>query len=90
MFLLDDLVLAPAKFVLWVTRQVHDAAKEELNGERQRLTAELGHLHAMLESGRLGEDEFDARERILLDRLDALDQQLADAAGSGNGGRAAR
>ncbi len=90
MFLLDDLVVAPAKFVLWIVRQVHEAAKEELSGERQRLTAELGQLHAMLESGRLGEDEFDVRERTLLDRLDALDEQLADTAESGDGGRIVR
>jgi hypothetical protein len=77
MFLLDDLVLAPGKFVLWIVRQVREAAKEELGGEKQRLTGELGQLHAMLESGRLSEEEFDVRERILLDRLDALEEQLA-------------
>ncbi len=90
MFLLDDLAVGPAKFVLWIVRQVHEAAKEELSGERQRLTAELGQLHAMLESGRLSEDEFDVRERIVLDRLDAIEEQLAGAAESGDGRPAAR
>jgi len=78
MFLLDDLVLAPGKFVLWIVRQVHEAAKEEMSGEKQRLTAELSRLHGMLESGRLSEEEFDLREGELLDRLDALEEQLAD------------
>lgn len=90
MFLIDDLVVAPAKFVLWIMRQVHEAAKEELGGERQRLTAELGQLHGMLESGRLTEEEFDVRERILLDRLDAIEEQLADGAESGDGRSVAR
>jgi hypothetical protein len=85
MFLIDDLALAPAKFVLWVVRQVEEAARQELGGEKQRLTAELSQLHAMLESGRLSEDEFDARERIILDRLDALEEQLAGG-GEGAGG----
>ncbi len=89
MFLIDDLVVAPAKFVLWIVRQVHEAAKEELSGERQRLTAELSQLHAMLESGRLTEDEFDLRERTLLDRLDAIEEQLGDTAEIGDGGRVA-
>jgi hypothetical protein len=79
MFLVDDIALAPAKFVLWIVRQVHEAAKEELNGERQRLTAQLGQLHGLLESGRVSEEEFDRRERVLLDRLDALEEQLEHA-----------
>jgi hypothetical protein len=90
MFLVDDLVLSPAKFVLWIFRQVHDAAKEELSGERQRITAELSQLHAMLEGGRLSEDEFDALERVLLDRLDALEEQAAGGEESGNGRSVAR
>jgi hypothetical protein len=82
MFLVDDLVLGPGKFVLWILRQVHEAAKEELAGETQRLTAELSQLHAMLESGRLTEEEFDVRERIILDRLEAVEDQRA---GTGEG-----
>ncbi len=77
MLLVDDLVLAPGKFVLWIIRQVHEAAREELSGERQRVTAELGRLHGLLESGRISEAQFDLRERELLDRLDALEEQLA-------------
>jgi hypothetical protein len=90
MFIIDDLMLSPAKFVLWIVRQVHDAAKEELSGERQRLTAELGQLHAMLEGGRLSEDEFDALERVVLDRLDALEEQTAGNVESGNARSVAR
>jgi len=89
MFLVDDLMLSPAKFVLWIFRQVHDAAKEELAGEKQRLTAELSQLHAMLESGRLSEDEFDTREGVLLDRLDALEDRAAQGEKS-NGRSVAR
>jgi len=89
MFLIDDLMLSPAKFVLWVFRQVQEAAQEELSGERQRLTAELGQLHAMLESGRLSEDEFDTLEGVLLDRLDALEDQAAQGEKS-NGRSVAR
>lgn len=77
MFLLDDLVLGPAKFVLWIFRQVHDAAKEELGNEKQHLTAELSRLHGLLEGGKISEEEFDRREQTLLDRLDALEEQIA-------------
>ncbi len=90
MFLIDDLMLSPGKFVLWIFRQVHDAAQEELSGERQRITAELGQLHAMLESGRLSEDEFDALEQVLLNRLDALEEQSVGGVESSNGRSVAR
>jgi hypothetical protein len=86
MFLLDDLALAPAKFVLWIVRQVQEAASEELSGEKQRLTAELGMLHSMLEGGRISEDEFDEQEKILLDRLDSIEEQLEGGEERINGG----
>jgi hypothetical protein len=76
MFLIDDLVTGPAKFVLWIFRQVQEAAKEDLGNEKQRITAELSHLHGQLENGRLSEEEFDEREQVLLDRLDAVEEQL--------------
>jgi len=72
MLLIDDLILAPGKFVFWILRQVHEAAEKEMDQEAERLTAELGELHRRLESGALGEREFDAREREILDRLDEL------------------
>ncbi len=72
MLLIDDLILAPGKFVFWILRQVHEAAEKEMDQEAERLTAELGELHRRLESGALDEREFDARERHILDRLDEL------------------
>ena len=72
MFLVDGLLLAPFTGLLWVFRKVHEAAQEELAGEADALTAELSRLYTMLETGRIGEDEFTAQERTLLDRLDAI------------------
>jgi len=77
MFLIDDLVVGPAKFVLWIFRQVHEAAKEDMGNEKQRIIAELSRLHGLLESGNLSEVEFDKREQALLDRLDAVEEQMA-------------
>ena len=72
MLLIDDLILAPGKFVFWILRQVHEAAEKEMDQEAERLTAELGELHRLLESGAVDEREFDAREHEILDRLDEL------------------
>jgi hypothetical protein len=72
MLLIDDLLLAPGKFVFWILRQVHEAAEKELDQEDERLTAELSELHRRLEAGAINEREFDDRERQIIDRLDEL------------------
>jgi hypothetical protein len=81
MLLIDDLILAPGKFVLWILRQVHEAAEKELDHEGERLTAELSELHRRLEAGAIDEQEFDLRERQILDRLDELKARGEDLEG---------
>jgi hypothetical protein len=75
MFLVDDLLMAPAKGLLWVFKEIHDAAQQELAGEGEAVTAALSELYQKLESGQLTEAEFDSREKVLLDRLDRLQAQ---------------
>lgn len=72
MFLLDDILLSPLHGVLWVAREVDKAAQEELANESGTIKADLSELYLMLETGRITEEEFDAREKMLLDRLDAI------------------
>ncbi len=81
MLLLDDLLAAPFKFVLWVMEQVHDAAEQEMRAEAERIPLELAELYRMLEAGQISESEFDRRERALLDRLDQLEREKAADAG---------
>ena len=38
---------------------------------RQAILADLAELHQLLESARIGEEDFDRRETMLLDRLEA-------------------
>ena len=78
MFIVDDLVLGPGKFVLWIFRQIQEAAEKELDQEAERLTAELGELHRRLESGAITAKVFEARERQILDRLDELQEQITN------------
>lgn len=75
MFFVDDLLMSPVKGVLWVFKEIHDAAQEELAGEAETITAALGELYMKLETGQLNEAEFDAQEKVLLDRLDRLQAQ---------------
>lgn len=80
MFLLDDLLLSPVKGVLWVFREIHDAAQQELAGESEAITAALSELYMKLETGQITEAEFDTQEKVLLDRLDRLQAEEKAAA----------
>ena len=74
MFILDDILLFPIKSILWMFREIHNAAQQELANEAENITAELSELYMMLETGRITEDEFDTREKELLDRLDEIQE----------------
>jgi len=79
MFLVDDLLLFPMKGLLWVFREIRDAAEQERAGEGESITAALTELYMQLETGQITETEFDAREKVLLDRLDRLQAAAAPA-----------
>lgn len=80
MFLIDDLLLSPVKGVLWVFREIHDAAEKELVGESEAITGALSELYMKLETGQITETQFDAQEKVLLDRLDRLQVEEQAAA----------
>ncbi|OGG57293.1 MAG: hypothetical protein A3F84_11390 [Candidatus Handelsmanbacteria bacterium RIFCSPLOWO2_12_FULL_64_10] len=84
MFLIDDILLSPFYGALWVFRQVAGAAHQELEAAEGAITAELSELYMMLETGRITEGEFNAREKEL---LDLLDEAQAQGPGPGGGGR---
>jgi hypothetical protein len=73
MFLLDDLLLSPARGLFAVFRNVHDAAQEEIAHEAEDIRMRLSEIYVMLETGQLNEDEFERRERELLDRLEDVE-----------------
>jgi hypothetical protein len=72
MFFVDDLLMSPIKGVLWVFKEIHDAAQQELAGESEAITAALSELYMKLDTGQITEEQFDAQEKMLLDRLDRL------------------
>ena len=79
MLLIDDLLFAPFRGLLWVVEKVHDVAQEEMAGEAEAITEELRQLYMMLESGQITEMQFDEQEQTLLDRLDAIQARGSDA-----------
>ena len=78
MLLVDDILFFPVTSILWVFREVGKIAQKELAGEAQSITEELRLLYMQLETGRITEQQFDAEEMLLLDRLDAIESRLKD------------
>lgn len=72
MLIIDDILLFPVRGITWIFREIHNAAQQEFEHETDAITAELSELYMMLETGRITEEEFDSREKELLDRLDAI------------------
>ncbi len=70
MFIVDDLLMAPARGLLWIFQEIHRAAQEEMVSDAESITAELSALYMRLETGKLTEEEFAAEEKLLLERLD--------------------
>lgn len=72
MLLIDDLLAAPMRGLLFVLEKIDEAARQEREAEERAIMAELSELYHALENGALTEAEFDAREGKLLTRLDRL------------------
>ena len=75
MFLVDDILMAPVRGLFWIFKEIHNAAEEEQANEADAITAQLSELYMMLETGKMTEEEFDAAEKALLDRLDAIKER---------------
>jgi len=63
------LPLAPVEGVVWLSRQLQQQALRELYSP-ERVQAELRDLEQALLRGEISEEEFEASEEVLLDRLD--------------------
>lgn len=77
MLIVDDILLFPFRRLLWIFREIHNAAQQGLVDEAETITVDLSELYMMLETGRISESEFEAREKELLDRLDALQERAS-------------
>jgi hypothetical protein len=72
MFVVDDLLMAPAHWLLWIFQEINRAAQEEMVSDAESITAELSALYMKLETGKLAEEEFAAQEGLLLERLEKI------------------
>lgn len=71
MFLIDSILLAPLKGVVWIGQKLADMAEKELS-DKGRVKEELMRLQLQFELDEISQAEYDQKEKELLDRLDAI------------------
>ncbi len=70
--MLGSLLLSPMTGLTFILREIAQAVDEAREADRRAIMAELQELHRLIERGDIAEAAFDAREAVLLDRLEAL------------------
>lgn len=70
-FLLDDILLCPAKFVTWIGKTLYDRALEDITDE-SAIHERLLDLQTRLELEQIGQDEFIKQESALMRRLNEI------------------
>ena len=71
MFLIDSILLAPVKGVVWLAEKLNEIAEKELS-DTGRIKEELMALQLRFELDEINEQEYNEKEKELLDRLDAI------------------
>jgi len=71
MFLVDDILLAPLKGVIWLGKKVNEVCEKKLYDEGG-IKEELMALQLQFELDEINEQEYDEKEKELLERLDAI------------------
>jgi len=71
MFLIDSILFAPLKGVVWLGEKLNEMTEKELN-DTGRIKEELMALQLQFELDEISEQEYDEKEKELLDRLDAI------------------
>jgi uncharacterized membrane protein len=71
MFLIDDILLAPLKGVVWLGKKINEVVEKELSDEG-RVKEKLMELQLRFELDEISEEEYNRQEDELLARLDAI------------------
>lgn len=80
MFLIDTLFLMPVRGVMAVFQEIQKAAQQDVANEAEAIRTQLAESYMLLETGRMTEEEFEDREKELLDRLDVIEARDSDEA----------
>ena len=71
MFLIDDILLAPLKGVVWFGKKINEVAEKEQLSNEGKIKEKLMELQLKFELDEINEEEYDKQEKELLARLEA-------------------
>ncbi len=71
MLIVDDILLAPIKGLIWLGKKINEVAEKELSDEG-RIKEELMQLQLRFEMDEISEEVYNRQEKELLERLDAI------------------
>lgn len=71
MFLIDDILLAPVKGVVWLGRKINEIVEKEISDEG-RVKEKLMELQLKFELDEINEEEYKKQEKELLNRLETI------------------
>ena len=71
MFVIDSILLAPLKGVVWLGDKLNEMVETELS-DTGRIKEDLMALQLQFELDEISEQEYNEREKGLLDRLDTI------------------
>lgn len=77
MFLLDDILLAPVKGVVWLGKKINEIVERELSDEG-KIKERLMELQLRFELDEISDEEYKKEEEKLLARLDAIREAKED------------
>ncbi|MDP3297894.1 MAG: gas vesicle protein GvpG [Thermodesulfovibrionia bacterium] len=71
MFIVDDILLAPLKGVIWIGEKINEMSEKEFSDEG-RIKEKLMELQLRFELDEISEEKYNKQEKELLERLDAI------------------
>jgi hypothetical protein len=73
MLLIDDVLLAPFRGLVFVCKEIARTAQEQ-RVDDEALRQDLREAYMLLETGRISQEEFERREHLLVGRLEAIER----------------
>ena len=71
MFIIDDILLAPLKGVIWIGKKINEVAEKEFSDEG-RIKEKFMELQLKFEMDEISEEEYKKGEKELLERLEEI------------------
>ena len=72
MFLIDDILLAPLKGVVWIGKKINEVAEKEQLSNEGEIKEKLMELQFRFELDEIDVEEYDRQEKEILEQLDAI------------------